>query len=73
MHWWQKKVKKLAKLPNGTHNDDPLAADDDDVARIAREMEAKYVSSVLVHKHRKCERDSKMCKFFYEWICSATW
>jgi len=35
----------LAKLPNGTHNnDDPLAADDDDVARIAREMEAKYVS-----------------------------
>ena len=37
-------MKKLAKLPNGVHNDDPLAADDDDVARIAREMEAKYVS-----------------------------
>ena len=35
----------MAKLPNGAHNDDPLAAgDDDDVARIAREMEAKYVS-----------------------------
>jgi len=36
----------LAKIPNGLH-DDPLgtggAGDDDDVARIAREMEAKYV------------------------------
>lgn len=42
----QKIQKKIAKLPNGNH-DDPLGGgggDDDDVARITRELEAKYVS-----------------------------
>lgn len=40
----QKKQKKLAKLPNGNHSD-PFAGDEnDDVERITRELEAKYVS-----------------------------
>ncbi|CRK89368.1 CLUMA_CG003124, isoform A [Clunio marinus] len=37
----KKKQKKIAKLPNGNH-DDPFAEDDDNVERIARELEAKY-------------------------------
>ncbi|CAH1726947.1 unnamed protein product [Chironomus riparius] len=53
----KKKVKKLAKLPNGTHNDDPLAADDDDVARIAREMEAKYGTGSTYSKASRMEFD----------------
>ncbi|XP_070493756.1 yemanuclein isoform X2 [Chironomus tepperi] len=54
----KKKVKKLAKLPNGTHNnDDPLAADDDDVARIAREMEAKYGTGSSYSKSSRMEFD----------------
>lgn len=51
----QKKLKILSKLPNGNATaakpvsdrpaDDPFANDeDDDVARITRELEAKYVS-----------------------------
>lgn len=40
----QKKKKKIAKLTNG-NQDDPFAANEDgDVERIAKELEAKYVS-----------------------------
>lgn len=41
----QKKVEK-SKLPNGNPlgEEDPFAENDDDVARIAKELEAKYVS-----------------------------
>lgn len=46
----QKKQKILSKLPNGNNtagdkHDDPFANDDhDDIAKITRELEAKYVS-----------------------------
>jgi hypothetical protein len=43
----QKKLKRLAKIPNGVAHEksgDPFGDDEDDIARIAREMEAKYVS-----------------------------
>lgn len=64
----QKKQKKLAKLPNGIHNnndDDPFGGggEDDDVARIAKEMEAKYVSAIN-EKHKYVyarERDGMNC------------
>lgn len=50
----QKKQKKLAKLPNGNHEGDPFNADNDgDVERIARELEAKYVSW---REREGCER-----------------
>ncbi len=43
----QKKQKKLekVKIPNGNPlgEDDPFAENDDDVAKIAKELEAKYV------------------------------
>lgn len=45
----QKKQKRIAKLPNGNH-DDPFAEDDGDVERIARELEAKYVSERVREK-----------------------
>lgn len=41
---FQKKQKKIAKLPNGNHSDPFGGADDGDVERITRELEAKYVS-----------------------------
>jgi hypothetical protein len=50
----QKKQKKIAKLPNGTNNSDPFGGDmEDDIARIAREMEAKYVSICVRNKWKK--------------------
>lgn len=40
----QKKQKKLSKLTNGNANDDPFGGgDEDDVAKLARELEQKYV------------------------------
>jgi hypothetical protein len=53
----QKKQKKLSKLSNGAQPaaapniDDPFGDNnEDDVARIAREMEAKYVRNLLDFK-----------------------
>ncbi|KAG5671134.1 hypothetical protein PVAND_001348 [Polypedilum vanderplanki] len=47
IHIEKKKLKKLAKIPNGAGYEkanDPFGDDEDEIARIAREMEAKYGS-----------------------------
>lgn len=48
----QKKQKKITKISNGAPQntsattDDPFGDNDDDVTRIAKEMEAKYVRNI---------------------------
>ena len=68
----QKKQKKLSKISNGALPgassappplaDDPFGDNDDDVARVAREMEAKYVRII-----------SKTIKLLLNFLFAGSW
>lgn len=55
----QKKQKKIAKLSNGNHDDPLMAGEDGDVERIAKELEAKYVSMRKIEWKRERTEDYK--------------